>query len=95
MSICSTRLEALYACGFDGSYAVGRDDSGRFSKAIRVKCSQCEALCINGIACHETGCSNERDTEAEDAREEAYDARDDEDASEDEDVAAWREVSRS
>jgi hypothetical protein len=24
----------------------------------RVRCSQCEALVINGIACHETGCPN-------------------------------------
>lgn len=26
----------------------------------RVECSQCEALCINGVACHEIGCPNER-----------------------------------
>lgn len=26
----------------------------------RVRCSQCEALVINGIACHETGCPNQK-----------------------------------
>lgn len=25
---------------------------------IRVRCSQCEALAINGVPCHETGCPN-------------------------------------
>ena len=32
----------------DGSYA-------------RVGCSQCEALVINGTACHEHGCPNKKD----------------------------------
>jgi hypothetical protein len=27
---------------------------------VTVRCSQCEALVINGIACHETGCPNNR-----------------------------------
>jgi hypothetical protein len=26
----------------------------------RVRCSQCEALVINGLACHETGCPNSK-----------------------------------
>lgn len=26
----------------------------------RVRCSQCEALVINGTPCHETGCPNKR-----------------------------------
>lgn len=26
----------------------------------RVGCSQCQALCINGVACHESGCPNEK-----------------------------------
>lgn len=26
----------------------------------RPKCSQCQALVINGVACHETGCPNSR-----------------------------------
>ena len=28
------------------------------ASGIRVRCSQCEALVINGIATHETGCPN-------------------------------------
>jgi hypothetical protein len=28
----------------------------------RIKCSQCQMLAINGIACHETGCPNNRRT---------------------------------
>lgn len=38
------RLEWLYALGFD--------------KGPRG-CSQCEAISINGMPCHETGCPNE------------------------------------
>lgn len=38
--------QLLHARGFDLS--VGR----------RVRCSQCEAMVINGISCHETGCPN-------------------------------------
>jgi hypothetical protein len=26
----------------------------------RVRCSQCESLVINGLACHETGCPNSK-----------------------------------
>lgn len=26
---------------------------------VRVRCSQCEALVINGVACHEHGCPNQ------------------------------------
>lgn len=40
-----------------------RDDLGfdraehiPFTKRYHIGCSQCEALVINGIACHETGC---------------------------------------
>ncbi len=29
----------------------------------RVRCSQCEALVINGVACHEHGCPNKRQVE--------------------------------
>lgn len=25
---------------------------------VRPRCSQCEACCIQGVACHETGCLN-------------------------------------
>ena len=59
MTTVSNRLQELEWTGFDQSYALGRDDLGRFSKAIRVKCSQCEALCINGIAVHEQRCPNQ------------------------------------
>ena len=59
MITTSNRLQELEWSGFDQSYALGRDDAGRFSKAIRVKCSQCEALCINGIATHEQRCPNQ------------------------------------
>ena len=48
--------------GFDASYKL---ESG----AIRIACSQCEALVINGVACHETGCPNAKrgdDQEEED-----------------------------
>lgn len=53
-----TLLDTLHARGFDQSYRLERDDSGRFTRACRAKCSQCEALVINGVACHETGCPN-------------------------------------
>ena len=42
----------LRARGFDRSHAVP------FERGARVRCSQCEALVINGIACHERGCPN-------------------------------------
>lgn len=32
-------------------------DEGRFS-GVRIKCSQCEALVINGVPTHEHGCPN-------------------------------------
>lgn len=48
-----SRLHSLRAQGFDQSYRVR---TGQY----RVACSQCEALVINGMACHETGCSHDR-----------------------------------
>ena len=59
MPTTQQHLDSLYAKGFDASYALGRDYCGRFSKAVRLMCSQCEACVINGVACHETGCPNE------------------------------------
>jgi hypothetical protein len=53
-------LDTVLAQGFDRSEPIGRDDSGRFVRGVRVRCSQCEALCINGIATHEQGCPNLR-----------------------------------
>jgi hypothetical protein len=51
-----TVLEDLLSRGFDRSHRIERDDNGRFCKGVHVRCSQCEALVINGTACHETGC---------------------------------------
>ncbi len=45
-------VERLRQQGFDESYAVP------FERAWKVRCSQCEALVINGYATHETGCPN-------------------------------------
>ena len=38
--------------GFDKSH------EGKPGEGITVGCSQCEALCINGVPTHETGCPN-------------------------------------
>jgi hypothetical protein len=43
----------LRARGFDLSYHIP------FTREYKVKCSQCEAVAINGIACHEQGCPNQ------------------------------------
>lgn len=45
------RMDRLAGRGFDNCRADGNG-------AIRVGCSQCESLVINGVACHETGCPN-------------------------------------
>lgn len=45
-------LDSLFRQGFDRSRKSG--------KGARVRCSQCEALVINGVACHERGCPNQR-----------------------------------
>ena len=46
----SAKLSILHGEGFNESY--------KHKDYIRVKCSNCEALVINGIACHEAGCDN-------------------------------------
>jgi len=46
----SAKLSILHGEGFNESY--------KHKGYIRVKCSNCEALVINGIACHEAGCDN-------------------------------------
>lgn len=38
--------------GFDLSY--------RSDGYLKPRCSQCEVLVINGVACHETGCPNQK-----------------------------------
>lgn len=52
-------LKSLRKRGFDRSYY------NRSSGSHRVRCSQCVALVINGMACHETGCPNEKRGEKE------------------------------
>ncbi len=47
-------LQSLRRRGFDKS------EYNRSSGRHHVRCSQCEALVINGMACHETGCPNEK-----------------------------------
>ena len=42
------RRKRLRALGFD------------LSTSKRVACSQCEATAVNGIPCHEHGCSNDK-----------------------------------
>ena len=59
-------LERTISEGFDESYIS--EDGG-----VRPRCSDCEALCINGRACHETGCP----TEARIRREQEQDDFDD------------------
>jgi hypothetical protein len=43
---------SLIRRGFDKSHPIP------FERGARVGCSQCQALCINGVACHEHGCPN-------------------------------------
>ncbi len=52
-----TVLESLRRRGFD------RSEYDRKNGTHRVRCSQCEALVINGVACHEHGCPNEKRAE--------------------------------
>jgi len=49
-------LRELKCRGFD------RSEYDRIRGSHHVRCSQCEALVINGIACHESGCPNEKGT---------------------------------
>jgi hypothetical protein len=48
------RLEGLREAGFDRSYVSHED--GETDPAVKVRCSRCEALVINGVPCHEHGC---------------------------------------
>jgi hypothetical protein len=36
-----------------------RDDYGAWRKGYRIRCDFCEAVSINGVACHEHGCVRE------------------------------------
>lgn len=65
------RLQQMIDDGFDNSKLVNDRDDGRFY--VRVGCSQCQAMCINGIPVHERGCPNEAVAlrrQAEEEREE-------------------------
>lgn len=55
----SQLIQSLEQRGFDRCAEDGYLDveTGKFS--VSVSCSQCEALVINGVACHEHGCPNE------------------------------------
>jgi hypothetical protein len=46
-------VEQVISLGFDRSF---KDEDEGY---IRVRCSQCEALVINGIPAHEHGCPNQ------------------------------------
>ncbi len=48
----SSHVQRLRDKGFDLSYAIP------FERQWKVRCSQCEALVINGLPCHELGCPN-------------------------------------
>ena len=52
MSRAAKIAQTLRNRGFDKSRVSEESDGAR------VGCSQCEALVINGVACHETGCPN-------------------------------------
>lgn len=43
-------LQQLRALGFENSTHIP------FTKQYRVRCHSCEALVIQGLPCHETGC---------------------------------------
>jgi hypothetical protein len=50
-------LDALESQGFD-CCRLASYGGGQYS--VRVRCSQCEALVINGMATHESGCPNKQ-----------------------------------
>lgn len=56
--IAMRKGKSLRARGFD----LTKYD--RSERAYRVRCSQCEALVINGVACHERGCPNDHGAKA-------------------------------
>jgi hypothetical protein len=62
-----TILEDVLSRGFDRSKRIGRDDTGRFCKGVHVRCSQCDAVVINGVAVHERTCPNEPGEDVTDA----------------------------
>jgi hypothetical protein len=51
-------VQRLRDGGFDQSYAIP------FQHAWHIGCSECQALAVNGVATHESGCPNRRDPDA-------------------------------
>jgi hypothetical protein len=47
-------VKQLIEKGFNQSHPIP------FERGTSIGCSQCEALCINGVPCHEAGCPNQR-----------------------------------
>jgi hypothetical protein len=47
-------------CGLDDP--DHEEDCSQAPPRERIRCDQCEMLSINGLACHETGCPNQRKT---------------------------------
>lgn len=58
-------LESVLARGFDESEAASPGERG-----VHVRCSQCQALVVSGVATHEHGCPNARLTRRDDTEEE-------------------------
>jgi len=50
--------KVLRRLGFDRSEYI------RSTGYWHIGCSQCEAICINGVPCHERGCPNQRRNDA-------------------------------
>lgn len=50
-------LDYAESLGFDRSRIV--TDEPETEPYVKLACSQCAAVCVNGIPCHETGCPNE------------------------------------
>lgn len=48
-----SKLQQLKSSGFDLTTHIA------FTRNYRIACSQCQALAINGVPCHELGCPNE------------------------------------
>lgn len=48
-------LEKLQSRGFDSSYITGDREANDYVEG----CSQCQAVAVNGVACHEHGCPNQ------------------------------------
>ncbi len=40
--------------------SLGFDETTKSDKRIQLRCSQCNAVFINGVACHETTCPNQK-----------------------------------